>query len=263
MKYIVSWSGGKDSTYMLFELLRRGFPVDEIICVDTTIEFPEMYLHQQEVENRLFSDFSLKVTHLRPEHNFEYYLLEYTKQRGKYAGMQGLGWPNPNFIWCRGYLKLGVMDKYLRSKYGFGNYTSYIGIAFDEISRYDFSDLSGLKSYPLISWRVTELEALKGCYDLGFDFQGLYNRFFRVSCWCCPLQSIKELYMLYSFYPHLWRRLRDLDSRQRNRFRKDYSLEELEVRFSESLCYASSLETKVSEPACDRETKVSELRSGN
>ena len=31
------------------------------------------------------------------------------------------------------------------------------------------------------------------CYDHGFDWDGLYEIFRRVSCWCCPLQSLSEL----------------------------------------------------------------------
>lgn len=37
-KYIASWSGGKDSTYMVDELLKRGEPLDEVIFCDTGFE---------------------------------------------------------------------------------------------------------------------------------------------------------------------------------------------------------------------------------
>jgi len=39
---IVSFSGGKDSTAMLLMMLEKGIPVDRVICVDTTKEFPQM-----------------------------------------------------------------------------------------------------------------------------------------------------------------------------------------------------------------------------
>lgn len=61
MKYVVSWSGGKDSTYMLFELLRRGLPVDEVVCVDTTISLDhlEMIIASAKLEaaREIFHDF--------------------------------------------------------------------------------------------------------------------------------------------------------------------------------------------------------------
>ena len=41
---IVSFSGGKDSTAMLLMMLEKDVPVDRVICVDTTKEFPAMKL---------------------------------------------------------------------------------------------------------------------------------------------------------------------------------------------------------------------------
>lgn len=53
MNYIVSLSGGKDSTYMLMELLRRNYPIDEIIFCDTGAEFKQMYDHLELVKEKL------------------------------------------------------------------------------------------------------------------------------------------------------------------------------------------------------------------
>ena len=47
---IVSFSGGKDSTAMLLMMLEKGLPVDRVICVDTTKEFPQMYEHINAVQ---------------------------------------------------------------------------------------------------------------------------------------------------------------------------------------------------------------------
>lgn len=45
MKTTLSLSGGKDSTYLLLELIRRGTPPDECVFFDTGWEFPQMYRH--------------------------------------------------------------------------------------------------------------------------------------------------------------------------------------------------------------------------
>ena len=50
---IVSFSGGKDSTAMLLMMLERGVPVDRVICVDTTKEFPAMYEHIKKVQSMI------------------------------------------------------------------------------------------------------------------------------------------------------------------------------------------------------------------
>ena len=75
MKYIVSFSGGKDSTAMLLRLLEEGRPVDDIVFCDTTAEFPQMYEHIAQVEKYI----GRKITILKPEHNFEYMMLEYER----------------------------------------------------------------------------------------------------------------------------------------------------------------------------------------
>lgn len=38
--YVVSFSGGKDSTAMLLRLLELNYPIDEVVCCDTYKEFP-------------------------------------------------------------------------------------------------------------------------------------------------------------------------------------------------------------------------------
>jgi hypothetical protein len=61
----------------------------------------------------------------------------------------------------------------------------------------------------------------------------LYDDFDRVSCWCCPLQPLKELRTLYHKYPELWQSLKWLDRLAGTRlaFRPDYSVAELEEKF--------------------------------
>ena len=241
MKNIVSLSGGKDSTFMLHEMIRRGEQIDEIINVDTTAEFDGMYKHME----LMCKEFDITV--LKPEHDFEHYMFDEVMKTSKRAGQKGYGWANPNYIWCRKKLKLEVIDKYIREKYG-KDVLMNIGIAFDEYDRYNFDFVKTRKRYPLIEWKVTELEALKGCYDLGYHWDGLYKRFFRVSCWCCPLQSIKDLYVLYTYYPELWQKLRDYDNRQGARFRKDYTLQQLQEKFDNlKECRESMIESKVSD----------------
>lgn len=78
---------------------------------------------------------------------------------------------------------------------------------------------------------MTEADCLKYCYKRGYDWDGLYRHFSRVSCWCCPLQSLDELRQLYCHFPELWEQLKAWDARTWLRFRADYSVEELEKRF--------------------------------
>lgn len=45
MKHLVSFSGGKDSTAMLLHMMELKYPIDEVINIDTGMEFPAMYAH--------------------------------------------------------------------------------------------------------------------------------------------------------------------------------------------------------------------------
>lgn len=82
----------------------------------------------------------------------------------------------------------------------------YVGIAADETKRMKTA------CYPLVEWAMTEKDCLAYCYERGFDWGGLYEIFSRVSCWCCPLQSLEELRKLYRHFPDLWRQLEEWDS---------------------------------------------------
>lgn len=111
---------------------------------------------------------------------------------------------------------------------------SYVGIAADEPKR--------IKNevYPLVDWGINEAEALKICYDRGYDWGGLYEIYHRCSCWCCPLQRIGELKKLRHHHPELWKRLRELDKRAiaqfgnnaLGQFKPDWTVERLEQRFA-------------------------------
>ena len=87
------------------------------------------------------------------------------------------------------------------------------------------------KRYPLVDWGMTEADCLKYCYDRGFDWGGLYEKFSRVSCWCCPLQSLPGLRVLYHEFPEHWKQLKKWDNETYGQFRIDYSVEDLEKRF--------------------------------
>lgn len=84
---------------------------------------------------------------------------------------------------------------------------------------------------PLVEWGMTEADCLQYCYDREYDWDGLYTKMKRVSCWCCPLQFLPELRALYREFPDLWAQLRRWDDMTWRPFRADYSVKELEQRF--------------------------------
>lgn len=223
MKHIVSFSGGKDSTAMLLRMLEENMQVDEIIYCDTYKEFPQMYKHIEKIKKYIKEKYNKEITTLKAKKDFDYYMFEHEKTRGKNKGKRGYGWSTMLCRWCTSNLKTNVINKYLKAQNE--EYTEYIGIACDEPKR--LKD----KCYPLIDWGMTEKDCLHYCYERGFDWEGLYEHFDRVSCWCCPLKNLKELKTLYTHYPELWEELKEMDKKSYNQFRKDYSVKELEEKF--------------------------------
>ena len=100
-------------------------------------------------------------------------------------------------------------------------------------------------NYPLVDWGMTEADCLAYCKERGFDWDGLYDIFHRVSCWLCPLQSFEELRKLRRHFPDLWEKLRWLDKQTWRTYLKNYSAEQLEVRFSfEDECIKNGIPIK-------------------
>ena len=226
MKHIVSFSGGKDSTAMLLRMLEENWVIDDIVFCDTGKDFPQMIEHINKVEKYIYSKYGRKITKLKSDKSFDYYMFEHIKTRGKNKGKKGYGWATMRCRWCTTLLKTRVVDSYL-SKIGKSNedYVEYIGIAADETNRI------GDKIYPLVEWGMTESDCLKYCYERGFDWGGLYEHFDRLSCWCCPLKNQKELKILYKYYPELWQELKEMDKKAYNEFKRGHSVEELEIKF--------------------------------
>ena len=220
--HIVSFSGGKDSTAMLLHMIETGMQVDEIIFCDTGVEFPQMYEHLDKVEKYI----ERPITRLKREHSFEHMMLEHivnTKKEHK----NGYSFPGPVSRWCTAYFKRDHIKSYLRQIRKERQVIEYLGIAADEPKR--IKD----KRYPLVEWGWTEADCLNYCKEKGFDWGGLYDIFKRVSCWCCPLQSLDSCRKLRHNFPDLWATLLDWQHKTWKNFKGDYSVDALEARFAE------------------------------
>ncbi len=217
MRHIVSFSGGKDSTAMLFKMLEKGMQVDEVVFFDFGVEFPEMITHVEKVRSMI----DVPFTAIKPDCDFEYWMTKHVKIRGDHKGEVGYGWPDMGRRWCTK-IKTDSIDRGRRRDY------SYQGIAADESHRMQDDEQN---RYPLIEWGMTEKDCLEYCYSLGFRWGGLYEKRRRVSCYLCPLQSLPELKMLWRDYPELWSNMKRLDALSNRKFRPDYTLKELEDRF--------------------------------
>lgn len=220
MKHIVSFSGGKDSTAMLIMMLEKGIKIDEIIFIDTTMEFDEMYTHI----NKLKTNLNIQITRL--SFDFKYYMFDHEKRNGS----KGYAWCGRMCRWGTS-MKKQLMAKYIKEKYD-NKIIEFQGIAYDEPERIGKNnDKKWDVKYPLYDWGIEESEALQYCYDKGYNWNGLYKWLDRVSCWCCWNKNLKELKGMYFNKPDKWIELKAYEKRIGIPFKQNYSLEELEQRF--------------------------------
>lgn len=243
--HALSLSGGKDSTAMLLLMLEEQEPIDCVLFADTGMEFPEMNHHMLKLDALLYRERGIHITTLRHPHGFEWLMFDVPLSRKKFIDRRlqkglppvGYGWCNMGIRWCTSLLKTNLLDTEINRLKKEKNALHHIGIAADEAHRCRNDPQN---RYPLAEWGITEAQALRICYDRGFDFGGLYEIYHRVSCWCCPLKRIDELRKLRVHHPQLWARLRDMDNRAKavfgssslGQFKKDWSVEQLEERFA-------------------------------
>ena len=142
--------------------------------------------------------------------------------------------------WCGGLCrwgttcKLKALDRYAEAI----GANVYVGIAADERDRLE-KERKPYKIFPLADFKLTEAACLELCYKAGYFWEEdggagivrLYDILDRVSCWCCPLQSLAELRVLYRDFPDLWAQLKRWDAMTWRPFRADYSVIQLEQRF--------------------------------
>lgn len=82
---------------------------------------------------------------------------------------------------------------------------------------------------------MTEKDCLEYCYAKGFNWNGLYEKFHRLSCWCCPLQRLGGLKIIYLEYPTLWNKLKYWQENTYRKFRSRYTVQELEDKFKKEI----------------------------
>lgn len=177
MEYNIEFSGGKDSTALLFKLIENGIHIDNVIRVDFGTEYPEMYKHIQEVEiqaKKCQSDINFIVLDLKDKW---------------IEGLQKFGYPGVKNRWCTGF-KTRAIKKITH------NSIVAVGIAFDESERMFFDNKDTIYVFPLIDYKMSELDCLNYCFDLGFTFYGLYDKRKRVSCFSCPFTRNESILLM-------------------------------------------------------------------
>lgn len=190
LEYIVSFSGGKDSTAMLLMMLEKNMPVHSVLWFDTERDFPETTEHIQKV----IKDTEVRFQTVRHWAGFDFLQMRY-------------GVPHKSGGWCTA-AKRDCCNKYIRLiRKDNPDVVECIGYSSDERHRAERTKKSKKwpVKFPLIEWGISELDALQYCYDHGYDFGGIYEWMpsKRVSCYDCPKQSKADWEAIRLNHPEL------------------------------------------------------------
>ena len=121
------------------------------------------------------------------------------------------GWPKSAGGWCAA-KKHRTCLKYIRTIKG--DKTEYIGFSAGEVRRTRTQWMLTRKwhvEFPLIGARMTSLDCLDYCKSLGYHWDGLYDVFARVSCFCCPKGGKRKRSLIRQYYTELEREWQRLD----------------------------------------------------
>ena len=207
-KFVVSWSGGKDSTATVILMHEYGIPIEKIVYVrmmyDETLPatLPIMTDFVDETK-KVFEDWGYTVE-IVPSIKTAEELINQKFKRSKYAQRNGKSYGVMSFF--RGMCRMtDVKQKTLASlnfKY------EMIGICADEKERLE--RLTDTKQSILSLLGYTQKKAYDLCekfnllsplYKLGIKRDG---------CWFCPNAGQKERQLLKERYPHLVKKINQM-----------------------------------------------------
>jgi 3'-phosphoadenosine 5'-phosphosulfate sulfotransferase (PAPS reductase)/FAD synthetase len=245
-------SGGKDSTAMLVKALELGWPVDEAVFLDTTLEFPELYTYLDKVDSYI-ADYDIqierRVTSTKSFEDGFYRKITKGPREGKIQGFPFAAFKN--FCWIRrDFKKFPTPGE---------NDCHSIGIAADEAQRTGRSMYAASKEeqdagctgcapfgdqcngfqdaqrsrhfrFPLIEWNMSEADCVTFLRERDL-LNPLYDRFKRIGCWLCVYQSKNSLHSLYTYYPDLWKKILEYEADSPHHFKPNIMLESLAHEF--------------------------------
>jgi len=213
MKYIASWSGGKDSTASIILAHENREPLDLIIFSEVMFdenisgELPE---HIEFIHSciPIFESWGYEVKILRAKLN---YMDIFTREptRGKRVGSGKItGFPMAGKCQINKSVKVKPIKDFLKNMEG--EFTQYIGIAIDEPIRLDRIVKTDNPISLLQKYGYTEKMAFEKCMEYNM-LSPIYAFTPRGGCWFCPNARRAELRHLRECHPELWKKLLDLE----------------------------------------------------
>ena len=216
MKYIASWSGGKDSTASIILAHEHNEPLDLIIFSEVMFdenisgELPE---HIDFIKNKAIPVFEsqgyeTKIFHSNKTYTDCFYQVQKRSRVPERIGKRW-GFPMPGKCMINSQCKIQPIKKFWKEiKEPF---TQYIGIAIDEPKRMNRIVKAGNNLSLLEKYGYTEQMAFDLCKEYGL-LSPIYEFAPRNGCWFCPNTRSTQLKHLRTYHRDLWQKLLELEN---------------------------------------------------
>lgn len=182
-KYILSYGGGVNSTALLFYLLEKKMPLDEVIFADTGTEMPETYAYLPLIK-KYCKRMKIKFTTVKGRVGVGRKNTKYFSNLRDYC-FHATVIPSRKFRFCTEKFKIIPINKHLK-KYGC-KIVTYIGFDFGEIHRKRPSMIDWIEyAHPFIDAKINRQGCERIIKEMGFPVP------VKSGCWFCPFQKLSE-----------------------------------------------------------------------
>jgi hypothetical protein len=199
MPVVLTYGGGTNSSAILVELIKRGYPApDLIVFADTGAEMPHTYEHI-----KIMSAYAVK-------HGYPAITIIRSHQKSKAGGLYAMSVRNrklPAVAYsdksCSKQFKIEPVDLFVAMSLGHGiEYLCIVGFDFGETHRalagQAKNDILHKKNwFPLIEWEMYREDCIKSLEDERLPLAG------KSSCFMCPNMRPHEIKKLAAEYPDL------------------------------------------------------------
>ena len=227
MKYILSWSGGKDSTASIILAHENKEPLDVIVFSEVMYdrknnisgEQPAHIHFIRNIAKPLLESWGYQVLILRGKQDYLdcfYRIIEHPRKHKEHKGKH-FGFPVSGL--CS--VKRDCKERPIKEYYQMLTepYVQYVGICIDEPERLKSLHKDDSKVSLLEKYNYTEEMARRKCEEYGL-LSPCYELSKRGGCWFCPNAKLEEHREIRKRYPKSWEQFVGLEQMENIAFDK-------------------------------------------
>lgn len=221
MRFMASWSGGKDSTASIILAHEHNEPIDVIVFSEVMFDLknkisgenPRHIEFIRKIAKPLFESWGYNVVILHAERDYLDFFNRIIERPTKHPENRGKKFGFPVYGCCgiKRDLKLKPIQEYCKKIKE--PVVEYVGICADEKKRLEAMHKKTNAISLLEKYEYTEKMAMEKCKEYGL-LSPCYELSKRGGCWFCPNAKLPELGEIKRIYPEIWRRFVELEEQE-------------------------------------------------